>query len=361
MRIIKLKRRAISMRTPLIFLLLCLGLQACAGGSNGNQQPENAPSDTPVAAIIATDTLQPTPTAATPLAVLVSPAGSDPRQSETVARVMGELAAQDGLEFRNVSSISELDFDDTLEIVALLAPDPGVTQLAADHPQVQFLGINIPDLQTGENLSSIGAQGDRPDRQGFLAGYLAAVITDDWRIGVISPQDSTDGQASRLGFLNGGIFYCGLCRPVYPPFIQYPQFVEIPAGAGLAERQAAADSLIANGVKTAYVYPRAGDDGLLSYLVQNGLNIIAGVPPAEELQERWVATIETDLAAGLNEIWPALVDGTGGVSLAIPIIISHRNEQLFSLGRQALVEKLLAELSADYVDTGVDPLTGTLK
>ncbi len=47
--------------------------------------------------------------------------------------------------------------------------------------------------------------------------------------------------------------------------------------------------------------------------------------------------------------------------LAIPITITNQNEQLFSPGRQGLVEKILSELSADYIDTGVDPLTGTLK
>jgi hypothetical protein len=265
------------------------------------------------------------------------------------------------MEFKSVSDFTQLDFNEAVRVVTVLAPDPGVAELAAAHSEVQFLGIGIPGLQTTNNLSSIGADGERPDRQGFLAGYLAAVISDDWRIGVISPSDTPSGQASRLGFINGAIFYCGLCRPVYPPFIQYPQYAEIPSSAGQAEWQAAADNLIANAVKTVYVFPGAGDNGLLDYLAQAGLKIIGGIPPAADLNDRWVASIQPDLSAPLREIWTSLINGEGGKNLAIPIMITQQNEQLFSLGRQGLVGKLLAELSADYIDTGVDPLTGTLK
>lgn len=349
------------MRLAILAVLLSLSIQACARGDNVGPKLETSAAQPTDVLAVPTDTSQPSATPAPGRAVLVVPAGANPEQADAAAAEMEELSSQSGMEFQRVAGFSEISFNETIEIVTVLAPDPGIAELAAEHPEVQFLGIGIPDLQTGNNLSSIGADGDRPDRQGFLAGYLAAVITDDWRIGVISPGDTTAGQASRLGFINGAVFYCGLCRPVYPPFVQYPQYVEIPAGSGPAERQTAADSLIANGVKTIYVDPGASDDGLLSYLAQNGINIIGGITPADGLNERWVGSIQSDLATALREIWPALVNDEGGKNIPIPIIISQRNEQLFSPGRQALVEKLLADLMADYVDTGVDPLTGTLK
>lgn len=349
------------MRFAALVMLLSLSMQACASGNTTSPNIEATAAQTSEALIVPTDTSQPTSTPAPGRAVLVAAAESNPGQADAVAAEMEELSKQSGMEFQRVSGVSEINFNDSVEIVTVLAPDPGISELAAAHPQTQFLGIGIPGLTSAQNLSSIGADGERPDRQGFLAGYLAAVITDDWRIGVISPSDTPAGQASRLGFLNGGIFYCGLCRPVYPPFVQYPQYAEIPAGSGSPERQAAADSLIANGVKTVYVDPGAGDEGLLSYLAQNGIDIIGGTAPSEGLSEHWVATIQTDLATALREIWPGLVSGEGGKSMPIPIIISQQNEQLFSLGRQALVEKLLVDLEANYVDTGVDPLTGTLK
>jgi len=350
-----------SLRFAVLFCLLVFSLQGCVTDSNGNPPPETSTAATAEIVTGSTDTPQPSPTSSPELAVLVSSAEADPEQKAALEVVLEELALQDGMEFQSVEDISQLEFNEALRIVSVLAPDPGVTELAAVHPEVQFLGVGIPGLPITDNLSSIGADGERPDRQGFLAGYLAAVISEDWRVGVISPIDTASGQASRLGFINGAIFYCGLCRPVYPPFIQYPQYAEIPSSAGEAEWQAAADNLIANAVKTVYVYPGIGGDGLLNYLAQAGLNIIGGLPPAAGLKERWVASIQPDLPAALREIWPSLINGEGGKNLAIPIIIDHQNEQLFSPGRQGLVDKLLSELSLDYIDTGVDPLTGTLK
>lgn len=356
-----LRHLALFLHTAILVGVLGITLQACSrpelqGGDGAG------PTATAVEPIDqATATPEATPTIPPGGVVLVAPAGADASQAEQVKETLSDLAHQSGLEFQAVADPTQIDFGNPVRIVATLAPDAGIAQLAATHTDVQFLGIGIPDLQATGNLSSIGAGGERPDQQGFLAGYLAAVITDDWRIAAISPSDSTAGQASRLGFINGAIFFCGLCRPVFPPFVQYPQSAEIPGGAGEAEIQAAVDSLVANGVKTVYVYPGTGDGVLMNYLAQAGMNIIGGRMPGEELSERWVASIQTDLPAALREIWPDLVNGSGGQALAIPITITQQNEQLFSPGRQELVEKMLIELIANYIDTGVDPLTGTLK
>ncbi len=139
-----------------------------------------------------------------------------------------------------------------------LPPDPGIANLAAANPQAQFLAVGIPGVTVTSNLSQIGSDGERPDQQGFLAGYLAAVITPDWRVGVISQSDSPAGKAAQNGFTNGVIFYCGLCRPSYPPFIQYPILVDLAAGT---DPQAAVDSLVSNAVKTVYVSPAVEDPG----------------------------------------------------------------------------------------------------
>jgi hypothetical protein len=42
----------------------------------------------------------------------------------------------------------------------------------------------------------------------------------------------------------------------------------------------------------------------------------------------------------------------------LPLALQHVNPQLVSPGRQRLVEEMLAELRAGYIDTGVDPATG---
>jgi hypothetical protein len=161
-----------------------------------------------------------------------------------------------------------------------------------------------------------------------------------------------------LGFVNGVIFYCGLCRPAYPPFFQYPVYAEIPGGASQGELQAAADNLIANAVETVYVFPGAGNEVLLDYLAQAGITIIGGTAPPEGVQSQWAATVQVDVVDALKLYWPDLIEGEGGVNVGAPLSITNRNEDLFSPGRQRLVEQMQADLMAGYVDTMVDPQTG---
>jgi hypothetical protein len=247
-------------------------------------------------------------------------------------------------------------------LVVALPPDPGLANLASANPGIQFLAVGIGGveagrLEAGANVSLIGAQGGRPDLSGFLAGYLASVVTQDWRVGVISRADLTEAKAARLGFVNGAIFYCGLCRPAYPPFVQYPLFSELLAEGEQAEQQAA-DQLIASAVKTVFLAPGIGETFLPGYLAQAGVNMIGGGSPAESLRPHWIASIRLDQAEAIRQLWPQLIKGEGGISVSAPVVITDVNPDLLSPGRQRLVEQMLSELLSGYIDTGVDPQTG---
>jgi hypothetical protein len=309
-----------------------------------------APTDIP--------TLAPTATTPPAKALLVAPPGSNPSDVDALQTLVSGLAIQDGLQFELLEGIGPADMEADVRLAVVLPPDPGVQSLAQDYPETQFLALGIPGLQPARNLSLIGSGGERPDQQGFLAGYLAAVITQDWRVGVISLADTPAGRAVRQGFINGVIFYCGLCRPAYPPFLQYPVTVDLPPGASQEEQQAAADILISNAVQTVYIFPSAGGQPLLEYLAQAGVNIIGGSSPPDGMREWWVASVSVDTLAAVEQIWPSLMSAEGGISLEAPLALTDQNEELFSAGRQRLVEKLRDELLSGYIDTGVDPQTG---
>jgi len=346
--------------TYLILVLLAFGLafSACRDANpNPTANPE-APTATLPFVEIATITPAPTPTVQTARVLLLALEGSDPGEVVALQDVLSELAGQESLAFETRADLTSLEFDAGVRLVVAVPPDPGIANLAAANSQVQFLAVGIPGVQAASNLSVIGSEGERPDQQGFLAGYLAAVITQDWRVGVISRADTVEGKAARLGFSNGVIFYCGLCRPAYPPFVQYPQYVELAADASAAEQQAAADILIQNAVKTIYVFPGIGDKTLLEYLAQAGVNLIGSGLPGESLRAHWVTSIQVDEASAVRQIWPRLINGEKGIQLSVPLALADKNTALFSLGRQHLVEKMLAELLAGYIDTGVNMQTG---
>jgi len=345
------------------FILYLILISACNSATpTPSTLPQNptVPSVSPPAsqqALEATQTAAPSATAEANRVVLLALPGGDPAEALMVQGVLNELAVQEGLSFETRSELDRLELEPDLRLVVAMPPDPGLANLASANPGIQFLAVGIAGVEAGPNVSLIGAQGNRPDLSGFLAGYLASVVTQDWRVGVISRADLTEAKAARLGFVNGAIFYCGLCRPAYPPFVQYPLFSELAAEGEQAEQQAA-DQLIASAVKTVYLAPGIGETFLPGYLTQAGVNLIGSGSPAEAQRPNWIASIRLDQAEAIRQLWPQLINGEGGTSISAPIVITDVNPGLLSLGRQRLVEEMLSELLSGFIDTGVDPQTG---
>lgn len=338
--------------------LFFLGLAACSSGLPGAKgTPE--PSATSVSASpTATFTPSPTETPEAPLALLVAPSGSDPALSGSLQTILTSFADQSGLRAKVLPGLSATDLDAKTRLVIVLPPDPGVATMAASAPGTQFLALGFPGLKPAGNLSVIAADGARPDQLGFLAGYIGTVITEDWRVGVISVGDTPAGKAAQQGFINGVVYFCGLCRTAHPPFYQYPLYAELPAEASQADQQGAADYMIDHAVETVYVAPGAGNEFLLDYLAKSDIHIIGSQTPPAGVEDHWVASVHTDLLAAVQESLPKLLNGEGGLDLHLPLVISDQNEALFSPGRQNLVNETLDNLQIGYIDTGVDPATG---
>jgi hypothetical protein len=338
-----------------LLVILCLIIAACSSPLPETQAPttpdpvvtDTSPTPEPA------ETPKTTPTSSTGLAILVAPSGSDPGQVEAVQDIVSDLAAGSGLEFQQVTSLPPGDLEEKLRLVFALSPDPGLQGLAAAAPGIQFVGIGVPGLQPGGNLSVIAGEGAGFDQLGFVAGYIAALVTSDWRVGTLSLSDSAAGTASRQGFLNGVIFFCGLCRPTYPPYLTYPMYIELPTGATTEEWQAAAGTLQGSSVETIFLAPGAADESLLTTLAQQGVNLIGSTAPPPAFEDHWIATVSLGLDPVLRQIWPDLLSGRGGVELSPSVEIGDVNPELLSQGRLRLAEELVQNLQDGLVDTGV--------
>ncbi|MFM8320541.1 MAG: hypothetical protein ACKOC5_06455 [Chloroflexota bacterium] len=358
------------LRMALICLLAGLALAGCnlpgsagpaAPAAGETVAPAGAPSAAPTDMGFAAPTEPPTATPQPDTLALLALEGVDTGQATAVQELLGELAAKHGLQFKTLTELSGQQLGPEVRVAVALAPDFGLQSLANANPGVQFLALGVPGIEPGVNVSVVTGGGARPDEAAFVAGYLAALITQDWRVGVISRGDSPAGKAARNGFLNGAVFYCGLCRPALPPFVQYPVFVDLAEGQSGAEAQAAAGPLIANAVQTVYVAPGAGDAALVEYLAGQGLRVIGGETPPPAAAGQWVATLRADETGALQQAVERLLNGETGFTIASPLGISAVNPGLLSGGRQRLVDNLLADLLAGYIDTGVNLETGELK
>ena len=327
--------------------------------------PQVTPSATPGTAtpFPPTDTPSPSPTA-TPessLVILLAPPGSDGALADRLEELLTGLASEAGMRFQTRPDLSPAELQQDVKLVVVLPPDPGIAELAAASPETQFLAVGVPGLEAGGNISTINISGNSPDQAGFAAGYLGAAITPDWRVGVISEQDTTGGKATQLGFTNGVIYFCGLCRPVNPPYPipGYPLTAQLTDAAGPAEWQAVISNLTVWGVGTVFVDPEIASEGLYQELAKAGINIIGSGEPPPGLKDHWVASIgSSDPVEAVNKLWPDVIRGEGGMNVGLPLTIHAANLDLFSPGRQALVDEMLGELAQGYIDTGVDPSTG---
>ena len=221
-------------------------------------------------------------------------------------------------------------------------------------PSTQILGISFPQVETSENVSLIQIDDVRYDTRSFLAGYIAAVVTTDWRIGLVTQVGDEKNNAIKTTFDNGVSYFCGLCQAVYPPYPipGYPLYYEYSGAPGDL------DALILYfqewQLKTIYLSPPLEqNEDLLKALSQADFQLIAERLPLEGLQADWVASLVTaDLNQAITDLWPKLMKGEGGAEINLSLAVVPGNVELFSPGRQTLVNQVLEDLLMGYIDTG---------
>lgn len=334
-------------------LMIAILLSAC-GGNEPSVTATPPPTETPVIP----PTLTATPTV--PLVIVILPADLDPEDSNLYQKTVYDLAQASGMRFQVRNSLTAEELTEPgLQIVVAFPPDPGIAALAAAAPQVQFLAINIPGVAAGGNVSALG-DNSQSDITAFLAGYTAALITDEYHIGMIMPKDNADAQRAAAAFRNGMIYYCGLCRVIfYPAFCLaenlqscYPQYIDIPSDEDRSRYNPYADYLILQrDVDTIFVYPSVAEPDLLTYIGTTGASLIGTFTP-EERPGGWVMTIQPDEIKAIQNAWPQLMAGQGGLTVQSPLGLSDIDPSLLPPGEQRLVQETLDKLQNGLINTG---------
>ena len=350
-------RRSMKARFYLYFVVSSLIILALAGCAEGGPEPSPvSPTVQPPSSPTIVASPSPNPTATStplPLGILLAPPDADPGLAAELSAWLLVKGGETGLDFQVRETLSENDFQaDDIQWVVALPPVSNLVDLAVSAPETKFLAVGFSDLEAAANLSVILSETTDLDQQGFIAGYIAAMITPDWRVGVISLTNDPVRASARAGFIAGAKYFCGLCRPKSPPYFEYPLFVEYPPGASSAEWQTAADILLDKGVETIYLVPGAGDDALFQYLAQSDVKLIGGESEAPAvIADQWVVSLRFDTMQTVQDYWPDFMAGMDGESIQIPLTLADPNPDLLSLGRQHNAEKILAEILAGYIET----------
>lgn len=342
------------------FLLLAI-LSGCSSPTiiPDVQTPTFAES-TPQVVMSATPEPTPTATAAPGLVVVLHPSAASDPAAQAVLQGWQQAEGAAGLRWELRQSFAAPDLSPGLHLVIVypgVISGPELMGLVSGAPEVQFLSVGLADVSPGPNLTTAGPV--LTDQQGFIAGVVAAMMTPDWRIGVISTSDSVAGLAARNGFLNGATLFCGLCNPYHGPIVDYPLYIELPASASSAEWQAAAQALLDKAVETVYLAPGITDPGMLDLLAQNNIQIIGSYPMPGGFQASWIASV-LPAYQELYSLLPGLLDGKSAGQVTIPLDFFDIQEA-FSPGKERLARQYLADLMAGYIDTGVEPATGEVR
>jgi hypothetical protein len=334
-------------------LLIIFFLAGCTSpAADGNSQTEAAVSATPEP----TSTPEPTPTSASPVGVFLTPAGSNPDLVEELNPLISSRMRDQGLRFQVLPTLTEADFDtERYAIVVVVPPYPELTSLAEASPDTKYLAVGFNDLEPTGNISVLGSGGGEYDVQGFIAGYIAAMITDDWRVGVLSLEDNPNALAARDGFRAGVKYYCGLCNPKYAPTginYVYPKYIDLPVDATDAQVSANIDFMVDRVVNTFYIVPGVGSPQVYRSLVAYQKNIIgSGTDFQEEYREFWVVSLGYDLVTYLEDFWPRFLEAESGIADTPPLLLMDINPSLLSEGKVKLVEGLIQDVSSGLMKT----------
>lgn len=334
-------------KLAMLALLLTLTLAACQAAN-----PSPTPS-APIKTTTAAATAAPSPTllllTATPAPSKVllvtgdSGAAADPA---AVKAALAELSAPAKWVVEERKALQVAELNPQVKVAVLLVQPANLAELMAASPTTQFILLTAADMPAKGTLSVVRAN---PEHLAFVAGFIAAIISPDWRAaGLLPDQPKTLLEA----FQNGGRWFCGRCAPNFAPVVFFPVGAALPAGSGLAAAQAAYEGLKKNVLQTVYVPAEIGTPEVLEYVNAQKVTLIGGKAPSEALKPRWAVTVRQDALAALRGLWVEVVGGKGGKAVSAAITFSDINESLFSPGRQRLAQEVIAGLA----DGSISPL-----
>ncbi len=339
-------------KRPINVLIIILALFVAGCGVNVPAAATLEPVEYPTVAP-ATDI--PVPTEIPPANRVLLATGSQLAEADTqtISVMAQSLSEQSGLIFESIPALTPEALTPDVKIVIALPPDPGIADLASRFPDIRFISVGISAIQPSNNLFAVGNEGAHPEWVGFTAGYVAAILTNEWRVGALTQAGSNEGLLAGDAFRNGAMFFCGLCNPTFPPFTDYPIYVDMPIAASQPEWQQIADAFIISGVKTAYIYPTVADSNLMIYLAQGGMRLIGGETPPDALRPAWIATIQMDYSNGLQKVWGDAVSGLPGRTVPTGISLTDVDTNALTEGKMRLVYEVIAALMAG----GISPNT----
>lgn len=285
----------------------------------------------------------PIPTDAAGRVILVAPSNIDPTRIQSIQSVLQELSDGAGFAFEARTDIPTGVIAGNWKAIFMLGSLPNQDELAASAPSVQFVAFDGVEMKPAANVSVMRVN---PAYRAFMAGYIGALVANDWRLGALLP--SEDPGLSDA-FINGGQYWCGRCGQNNPPFAEFPTVQTLKTGSSPLDWQTAAGELLKINTEVVYVSPEATTPEFLVSLAGLNLSFIGSQTPPDQVREKWIATLTQDVSGTLRNLWPEIMAGTGGKTYDVALGITDINEYYLSPGKQRLVNETLEALTSGQI------------
>jgi hypothetical protein len=324
----------------IVFLVLALLLAGCSNTTPAPATPTLPAGATATVAVAATS-IPPTPTSVPGKVLLLAPTPDDPL-AVILKTHLATLAAASQLTSESHTTLQPADLTPEVRIVVLLAAPNNLNDLLSAAPKTQFVLLgSAGGTDPQPNLSVIRQD---PDQLTFVAGYVATIISGDWRSAALLPDSPATLQQA---FVNGGGYWCGRCAPIHGPIVIFPLVSVLPKDSAPAAWADALTKLKTNILEALYFDPSISSPDLLKLLGEQTFVLVGGQSPTSDaLRQHWAATVSSDLLAPLDTLWPGLLAGTGGKSVAAAITLSDVNPDLLTPGKQLLVQQVITSLAS---------------
>lgn len=304
--------------------------------------------------------ISPTETSVTPTVMIVSnregdelsdPEAWDGREINSyVYQIIERLVSRYSMDL--ITSVEIIEDDLTsknIKVVVSTSPTDDLPAVAARHPEVQFVAVDHPGFSPSENLSLIGEQEEVNLQQVFMAGYLSALISEDYKVAALIPSDVEDSASLIEVFVNGARFFCGACRPLYPPYNAFPQWETLPIDYTSSDFEPAMDTLMAKEIEVLFVDGRLASTELFTYLNNwDGMFVSDNSPNfhpwVQLVRNNWAGTVRPDVESALEEIFPLLLEGQGNYDVPVKMVVTSTEEGLISEGRLQLFDEFAEDL-----------------
>ena len=407
-------RKSLGSLLALIFLIVPL-LAACGGAAaspptsapvaptvapvaEATTAPTDAPTSAPTAAATAAPTtaaatVAPTTAAATAAPTAASGTAIDPTTLKVglvtdLGKVNdgtfnefaheGVLAAQKeaAFEYKFIETTAQADYEknvqtfvdegyDVIVTVGFLIAD--VTKAsAAANPEITYIGVDQfyePGAVT-DNL--LGLQ-FREDQAGFLAGALAAMMSESGTIGIVAGLEIPPVKKFKNGYDNGAQYV----RPdINLLGVYLPSFVDPALGGSTAEQ------MIGEGADVIFGAGGPTGTGAIKAAAENGTFVIgvdqdeyvttfAGgtAPGADKILSSASKRVDVAVATAIGDLIKGTFKGNGIVVLdaagnGVGLADFHDAEAAIPDGVKAKLDEIFAALADGSLNTGVDPASG---